>query len=329
MIPIHESGTQKGRINQTILQTNNPKGTFKLGDHHPKTEFKGCFYIKWCSNPKREGNYEVWGCINKVKRTKETAHKAHLRKKANKEVWKAKLKADAEYREQNKQRLREHYKQFYIDNRDKIKAKSKAYREANKDKILEKEAERRDKEREKLKVYFRERHHKLKNDIDYIIKRKQSALKRKDKKAIEDKKWAKANRKKIREYRRERMKNPNHRLRQVLSGRILQAVKMQASDKAYKSMELLGCTIKELRDHLESQFTEGMTWDNMGKGGWHIDHIIPCAFFDLTKPSHQKVCFNWQNLQPLWEKDNCAKGDKIPWYVLLTILMNNYKTITL
>ena len=329
MIPIHESGTQKGRINQTILQTNNPKSTFKLGDQHPKTEFKGCYYIKWCSNPKREGNYEVWGCINKVKRTKETAHKAHLRKKANSKVWKSKLKADAEYREQNKQRLKDHYKQFYIDNRDKIKAKSKAYREANKDKILEKEARRRDKDREKLKVYFRERHHKLKNDIDYVIKRKQSALKRKDKKAVEDKKWAKANRKKIREYHRERMKNPNHRLRQVLSGRILQAVKMQASDKAYKSMELLGCTIQELRDHLESQFTEGMTWDNMGRGGWHIDHIIPCAFFDLTKPSHQKVCFNWQNLQPLWEKDNCAKGDKIPWYVLLTILMNNYKTITL
>jgi len=328
MIPIHESGTQKGRINQTILQTNNPKGTFKLGDPHPKAEFKGCYYIKWCSNPKREGNYEVWGCVNKVKKTKETAHKAHLRKKANKEVWKAKLKADAEYREQNKQRLKEHYKQFYIDNRDKIKAKSKAYREANKDKILEKEAERRDKEREKLKVYFRERYHKLKNDIDYIIKRKQSALKRKDKKAIEDKRWAKANRKKIREYHRERMKNPNHRLKRVLSGRILQAVKIQASDKAYKSMELLGCTIKELRDHLESQFTEGMTWDNMGRGGWHIDHIIPCAYFDLSKPSHQKVCFNWQNLQPLWESDNCAKGDKIPWYVLLTILMNNYKTIT-
>jgi len=328
MIPIHESGTQKGRINQTILQTNNPKGTFKLGDHHPKAEFKGCYYIKWCSNPKREGNYEVWGCVNKVKRTKETAHKAHLRKKANKEVWKAKLKTDAEYREQNKQRLKEHYKQFYIDNRDKIKAKSKAYREANKDKILEKEAERRDKEREKLKVYFRERYHKLKNDIDYIIKRKQSALKRKDKKAIEDKRWAKANRKKIREYHRERMKNPNHRLKRVLSGRILQAVKIQASDKAYKSMELLGCTIKELRDHLESQFTEGMTWDNMGRGGWHIDHIIPCAFFDLSKPSHQKVCFNWQNLQPLWESENCSKQDKIPWYVLLTILMNNYKTIT-
>jgi len=92
--------------------------------------------------------------------------------------------------------------------------------------------------------------------------------------------------------------------------------------------EMLACTIEHCCNHLESQFTEGMTWNNMGKGGWHIDHIIPCAFFDLSKPSHQKVCFNWQNLQPMWESENCSKQDKIPWYVLLTILMNNYKTIT-
>jgi hypothetical protein len=96
--------------------------------------------------------------------------------------------------------------------------------------------------------------------------------------------------------------------------------------KSESTGKILGCTIEHCCNHLESQFAEGMTWDNYGE--WHIDHIIPCAFFDLTKPSHQKVCFNWQNLQPLWESDNCSKGDKIPWYVLLTILMNNYKTIT-
>jgi hypothetical protein len=111
-----------------------------------------------------------------------------------------------------------------------------------------------------------------------------------------------------------------------LRGRLREAIKRSSGKKAYKTKELIGCEITHVINHLESQFTEGMSWDNYGE--WHIDHIIPCAFFDLTKPSHQKVCFNWQNLQPLWESDNCAKGDKIPWYVLLTILMNNYKTIT-
>ena len=134
----------------------------------------------------------------------------------------------------------------------------------------------------------------------------------------------------INKYRRKKFKtDPSFKIEFLLRTRIRDCLKKQAGIKAKKSLELLGCTSKQARDHLESQFTEGMTWDNMGRGGWHIDHIIPCAFFDLTKPSHQKVCFNWQNLQPLWEKDNCVKGDKIPLFVLLTILKYNYKTITL
>ena len=64
-------------------------------------------------------------------------------------------------------------------------------------------------------------------------------------------------------------------------------------------------------------------WD-----GWHIDHIIPCAFFDLTKASHQRVCFNWQNLQPLWAKDNLSKRDKFPLSILLVILKYAYEEIT-
>jgi len=106
--------------------------------------------------------------------------------------------------------------------------------------------------------------------------------------------------------------------------------------KHWEAHELLGADDTTVRKHIEDQFQEGMTWDNHGE--WHIDHILPCKMkhpltgddiFDLTKPSHQKLLFNYRNLQPLWESDNCSKQDKIPWYVLLTILMNNYKTITI
>jgi hypothetical protein len=161
---------------------------------------------------------------------------------------------------------------------------------------------------------------------------RKSARKRQDQK---DKKreWRLNNLDKEREYRNrstnKRSNDPQFKILKSLHSRLYTAVKNQGAKKSARTLELADCTAKFLCNHLESQFTEGMTWDNMGRGGWHIDHIIPCAFFDLTKPSHQKVCFNWQNLQPLWESDNCAKGDKIPWYVLLTILMNNYKTITL
>lgn len=115
------------------------------------------------------------------------------------------------------------------------------------------------------------------------------------------------------------------RIDRALRSRLNNAIK--SCNKSAKSIELFDASPLQIKAHLESQFTEGMSWDNYGE--WHIDHIIPCAFFDLTKPNHQKVCFNWQNLQPLWAEENRIKSDKIPWYVLLTILMNNYKTITL
>lgn len=67
------------------------------------------------------------------------------------------------------------------------------------------------------------------------------------------------------------------------------------------------------RQHLESLFTEGMSWDNWGYGNdkWNIDHIIPCSAFDLTKPEQQKQCFNYLNQQPMWQIDNFKKGNKI------------------
>ena len=51
-----------------------------------------------------------------------------------------------------------------------------------------------------------------------------------------------------------------------------------------------------------------MTRQNQGE--WHIDHIKPCAAFDLTDPKQQKECFNYKNLQPLWAQDNIKKSDK-------------------
>ena len=86
---------------------------------------------------------------------------------------------------------------------------------------------------------------------------------------------------------------------------------LKNNNKTSKSLELLGSTIQEAREHLEKQFKEGMTWDNHGHKGWHIDHIIPCASFDLTDPEQQKKCFHYTNLQPLWAKENISKGSKI------------------
>jgi len=58
------------------------------------------------------------------------------------------------------------------------------------------------------------------------------------------------------------------------------------------------------------QFKPGMTWDNYGYYGWHIDHKVPCSNFDLSKPEEQYKCFHYTNLQPLWAEENLIKGGK-------------------
>ena len=73
-------------------------------------------------------------------------------------------------------------------------------------------------------------------------------------------------------------------------------------------MELVGCSIDELKKHLEIKFKKGMSWNNYGK--WHVDHVVPVDFFDLTKIEEQKKCFHYSNLQPLWAQDNLKKGGK-------------------
>ena len=109
--------------------------------------------------------------------------------------------------------------------------------------------------------------------------------------------------------RERRANDPNFKIRLNLGSRICKAVK--DGHKSARTLELLGCTVDELKEHLESKFEEGMTFDNYGE--WHIDHIKPCVSFDLTDPEEQRTCFNWVNLQPLWAKDNMSKGDKLDW----------------
>lgn len=73
------------------------------------------------------------------------------------------------------------------------------------------------------------------------------------------------------------------------------------------TLDLIGCDVDFLRRWLEAKFQPGMTWENYGE--WHVDHIMPCASFDLSDPVQQRTCFRWTNLQPLWASDNIRKSD--------------------
>ena len=83
---------------------------------------------------------------------------------------------------------------------------------------------------------------------------------------------------------------------------------MKGKGKSHRTMSLVGCTIPELKRHIEQQFHAGMAWENYGK--WHIDHIRPCASFDLLDPAQQRACFHFSNLQPLWALENWRKNAK-------------------
>lgn len=66
----------------------------------------------------------------------------------------------------------------------------------------------------------------------------------------------------------------------------------------------LGCTLEQLKNHIEKLFLKGMNWDNYGHGGWTIDHIEPCCNFNALNTSDMYLCHNYKNLRPLWEQDN-------------------------
>jgi len=93
---------------------------------------------------------------------------------------------------------------------------------------------------------------------------------------------------------------------------------LEGKRKAAHSMELIGCTREQFMAHLESKFTNGMSWENYGRyyyGGkmtWHVDHVIPLDSFDFDKPEEQKKAFHYTNTQPLWATTEIAraKGDK-------------------
>ncbi len=124
--------------------------------------------------------------------------------------------------------------------------------------------------------------------------------------------YAKANRSTLSRYQNDLYhRDPQHRAAVLLRGRLHRVLSRANAAKSAATLELLGTDKAGLIAHLEAQFTEGMTWENQGE--WHIDHIKPCASFDLTDPEQQKLCFHYTNLQPLWGSENCSKGARLDW----------------
>jgi hypothetical protein len=97
------------------------------------------------------------------------------------------------------------------------------------------------------------------------------------------------------------------KIKKRLRTRLYIAVNSKGTVKCKKTLDLLGCSIPELKEHLESKFLPTMTWENYG-AYWHIDHVIPCASFNLIDEEEQKKCFHYTNLQPLFAFTQIIEG---------------------
>jgi hypothetical protein len=171
------------------------------------------------------------------------------------------------------ERIRAH--KYYLSHRDEIRTRTKLYYETNKDKA------------QKLqRAYYVSHQEKIKE---------RSRI------------WRNANpdrnRENIRRWFSERPEQT------FLRKSVKRMIKASHSRKMVKSEKYVGCTAGFLRNHIESLFKPGMTWENRKE--WHVDHIVPLSWFPVDKdPSLLFVASHWTNLQPIWGEDNIAKGSR-------------------
>lgn len=124
--------------------------------------------------------------------------------------------------------------------------------------------------------------------------------------------WVNNNRDRIRKYMREYNKkraesDPIFLVTRRARTRVQDAFRHKGFGKNTKTAKMLGCSWEQLRDYIENQFVDGMTWEN--RNLWHIDHIVPLSSAK-TIEELEKLC-HYTNLQPLWALDNMSKGAKL------------------
>lgn len=141
-----------------------------------------------------------------------------------------------------------------------------------------------------------------------------------DKVLEKNKKFNENNPKKVKEYRKriyqKQKLDPQKRIKRVIGSKISLALSRRGGSKNGLSSfdDILPYTVEELKNHLESLFEEGMSWDNYGKGDdcWHIDHKIPDSWFNYKSPNDEEFQNSWslKNLKPMWQKENLKKRNK-------------------
>lgn len=198
-----------------------------------------------------------------------------------------------------------------MSKKDKLKLYKQVWRERHPQKVREENRKYRENNSEKIKEYakkYREKKKAQKLTLTVSPKQQLTAEERKAKRREAKKKhYAKYPGKLAAEKKKryDRLKNtPEFKITRNLRKRLKKVLKKKTQLGDF--VNLIGCSVTELKLHLESQFQEGMNWDNYGE--WHIDHIKPICAFNLNDALEVARINHYTNLRPLWKEENCAKA---------------------
>lgn len=182
----------------------------------------------------------------------------------------------------------------------RVLEKQKAYREAHREELNAKKKIYRQTHKEKTRAYAESHQEEIKawreNNKNRI--------------AAKCKEWREKNKEHVIHYYREKRKTDIQYTKSCNYRRRISAA-IRAGKLSKNMTNLLGCDFETLKEYLEKQFKPGMTWENYGRTGWQVDHIKPCASFDMTDEKQVAECFNYKNMQPLWCFENQQKSDKL------------------
>lgn len=220
------------------------------------------------------------------------------------------IKCQKEYNENRKDKQ----KQWYEQHKEKIKEKHRVYREQHKEEIKNYNQNydkiNREKRLIRQKQYY-ESHKKERQDYyysDYREKSKERSKKyreeHKEKLKAYDKKYREEHKEELKAY--DKQRNQNNKLYRCMSKGIWHSLQGAKSEQKWET--LISYNLKELKQHLESQFTPEMNWDNYGEY-WEIDHIIPQNLLKTNNPEDKKfqICWSLANLRPLEKSLNRSR----------------------
>lgn len=236
----------------------------------PHPTIDGLFFKLW---DKRKPHPQRWQTLDSIEKERKRQKESRERQKKSLGYYDRKRKQSREYRLKNLERCREY-------NRKSSRIREESGKRAEYGSRPEVRARKNELQNKRYENNKEQRRAQARADYQ---KNKQSILKRRQ--------------------------CPKYRLIDSIRQRVKRVIKREFNPSA-KTLQLIGCSQAELIRWVEDQFEEGMTWENYGVHGWHLDHVVPVAKFknDIQDPKVQKECFRKENLKPLWAEDNRRKS---------------------